>query len=88
MLPRDHYVRLAGNYYSVHPGAVGRRVHVSADLDRVQVHAGGQLVAEYNRCWPTIKPSPPPPMPPPQSSYERVAPDRGSRPSSRCKSEH
>ena len=29
-LPRDHYVRLASNDYSVHPSAVGRLVHVTA----------------------------------------------------------
>ena len=32
-LPRDHYVRLDGNDYSVHPSAVGRRIVVTADLD-------------------------------------------------------
>src|SRR5829696_8051937 len=44
-LPRDHYIRLDANDYSVHPAAVGRRVQVTADLDRVQVHCDGQLVA-------------------------------------------
>jgi transposase len=50
-LPRDHYVRLDGNDYSVHPAVVGRRVEVTADLDRVQVHCDGQLVADHARCW-------------------------------------
>jgi transposase len=50
-LPRDHYVRVDGNDYSVHPAAVGRRVEVIADLDRVQVHCDGQLVADHARCW-------------------------------------
>lgn len=36
-LPRDHYVRVAGNDYSVHPAAIGRLVRVHAGLDRVQV---------------------------------------------------
>jgi transposase len=50
-LPRDHYVRLDANDYSVHPAAVGRRVAVAADLDRVQVRCDGQLVADHQRCW-------------------------------------
>jgi hypothetical protein len=44
-------VRLDGNDYSVHPAAVGRRVEVAADLDRVRAHCGGQLVADHGRCW-------------------------------------
>ena len=31
-LARDHYVRLDGNDYSVHPAVIGRRVEVVADL--------------------------------------------------------
>ena len=31
-LPRDHYVRLDGSDYLVHPVAVGRRIEVTADL--------------------------------------------------------
>jgi transposase len=50
-LPRDHYVRLDGNDYSVHPAVIGRRVEVAADLDRVRVHCDGQLVADHGRCW-------------------------------------
>jgi transposase len=50
-LPRDHYVRLDGNDYSVHPAVIGRRVEVTSDLDRVQVHCDGQLVADHPRCW-------------------------------------
>jgi len=50
-LPRDHYVRLDANDYSVHPSAIGRRVQVTADLDRVRVHCDGQLVADHARCW-------------------------------------
>jgi len=50
-LPRDHYVRLDSNDYSVHPTAVGRRVEVGADLDRVRVWCEGRLVAEHVRCW-------------------------------------
>jgi transposase len=50
-LPRDHYVRLDGNDYSVHPAVVGRRVEVAADLDRVRVHCDGRLAADHQRCW-------------------------------------
>lgn len=50
-LPKDHYVRVDTNDYSVDPRMVGRRVEVSADLDRVQVFAAGRLVADHDRCW-------------------------------------
>jgi transposase len=50
-LPRDHYVRLDANDYSVHPSAVGRHVEVSADLDQVVVTCGGAQVARHARCW-------------------------------------
>jgi len=50
-LPRDHYVRLGSNDYSVHPSAVGRRVLVRADLDRVRVWCDGDVVADHLRVW-------------------------------------
>jgi transposase len=50
-LPRDHYVRLDSNDYSVHPSAVGRRVLMRADLDRVRVWCEGGLVADHGRLW-------------------------------------
>jgi transposase len=50
-LPRDHYVRLDSNDYSVHPAAVGRRVEVTADLEVVRVNCAGQVVACHPRCW-------------------------------------
>jgi transposase len=50
-LPRDHYVRLDSNDYSVHPAAVGRRVGVVADLEQVRVWCDGRLVADHARCW-------------------------------------
>jgi transposase len=63
-LPRDHYVRLGSNDYSVHPSAIGQRVAVSADLTTVRVtvpaatrrpgyagQAERELVAEHERCW-------------------------------------
>jgi transposase len=50
-LPRDHYVRLDSNDYSVHPAAVGRLVEVRADLTTVTVTLGRQVVASHERCW-------------------------------------
>jgi transposase len=50
-LPRDYYLRLDSNDYSVHPGVIGRRVELVADLQRVQVHCEGLLVADHQRCW-------------------------------------
>jgi len=50
-LPRDHYVRLDADDYSVHPAAVGRRVELRADLERVQAFCDGRLVADHARCW-------------------------------------
>jgi transposase len=52
-LARDHYVRLDGNDYSVHPGVIGRRVEVVADLDRVRVLCEGRSVADHARAWAT-----------------------------------
>ncbi|MFY1689094.1 IS21 family transposase [Plantactinospora sp. WMMB782] len=50
-LPRDYYVRLDANDYSVHPSVVGRRVEVTADCERVEVFCDGRLVAHHDRCW-------------------------------------
>jgi transposase len=50
-LARDHYVRLDGNDYSVHPTVIGRRVEVVADLHRVRVLCDGRLVADHERIW-------------------------------------
>ena len=50
-LPRDFYVRLDGNDYSVHPSVIGRRIEVHADLDRVWAHCDGKIVAEHVRAW-------------------------------------
>lgn len=50
-LARDHYVRLDGNDYSVHPSVIGRRVEVLADLTRVRVLCDGRLVADHDRLW-------------------------------------
>ncbi|MCT2587544.1 IS21 family transposase [Actinophytocola gossypii] len=50
-LPRDHYVRLDSNDYSVHPSAVGRRVQIVADLAEVVVTCDNTPVARHARCW-------------------------------------
>jgi transposase len=50
-LPRDHYVRLDSNDYSVHPAAIGRRIEVTADLARVRALCDGQVVADHERTW-------------------------------------
>ncbi len=50
-LPRDYYVRLDSNDYSVHPSVIGRRVEVAADLDTVTVTYAGRVVAAHARCW-------------------------------------
>jgi transposase len=50
-LPRDHYVRVDANDYSVHPSAIGRRVDIHADADHVEVTCDGRAVAAHIRCW-------------------------------------
>ena len=50
-LARDHYIRLDGNDYSVHPAVIGRRIEVIADLDRVRALCDGKTVADHERIW-------------------------------------
>ena len=50
-LPRDYYVRLDGNDYSVDPAVMGRRIQVTADLARVRVWCDGRLAADHERAW-------------------------------------
>lgn len=50
-LPRDHYIRLDANDYSVHPTAIGRRVQITADLEEVVVTCQSSTVARHARCW-------------------------------------
>lgn len=50
-LPRDHYIRLDSNDYSVHPAVIGRRIEVVADLERVRVFSDGRTVADHERLW-------------------------------------
>ncbi|WP_456505171.1 IS21 family transposase [Arthrobacter sp. UYCu723] len=50
-LPRDYYVRVHANDYSVDPVAVGRMVDVAGTLERIQVRLEGRLVADHPRSW-------------------------------------
>lgn len=50
-LPRDFYVRVDANDYSVHPSVIGRRIAVVTDLDRVRAFCDGRLVADHARIW-------------------------------------
>lgn len=50
-LPRDHYVRIDSNDYSVHPGVIGRRIELVVDLHRVRALCEGRLVADHARVW-------------------------------------
>jgi transposase len=50
-LPRDYYVRLDSNDYSVDPAAIGRRIEVIAGLDRVRAFCDGKLAADHERVW-------------------------------------
>jgi transposase len=49
-LPRDHYVRVDTNDYSVNPRFVGRRVDVTVSLDQVVVMCETTEVARHRRC--------------------------------------
>jgi transposase len=50
-LARDHYIRLDANDYSVHPAVIGRRIEVTAGLERVRVACEGRVVADHERIW-------------------------------------
>jgi transposase len=50
-LPRDHYVRIDSNDYSVHPGVIGRRIELVVDLHRIRALCEGRLVADHARVW-------------------------------------
>ena len=52
-LPRDYYVRVFGNDYSVDPIAIGRLVDVVADLDLVTVTLESRVIAVHARAWGT-----------------------------------
>jgi hypothetical protein len=50
-LPRDYYVRMGSNDYSVHPQAIGRFVDVTADLETVTISLDGRSVGTHPRSW-------------------------------------
>ncbi|TDK98109.1 IS21 family transposase [Mycobacterium paragordonae] len=50
-LGRDYYVRVAGNDYSVDPGAIGQLVEVRTTLTHVWVSRAGRQLAAHDRCW-------------------------------------
>jgi transposase len=50
-LPRDHYIRIDSNDYSVDPAVIGRRIEIIVDLHRVQAVCEGRLVADHDRVW-------------------------------------
>src|SRR5262249_31024521 len=50
-LPRDYYLRLDSNDYSVDPAVIGRRIEVVAGLDRVRAFCDGKLAADHERVW-------------------------------------
>ncbi|WP_307484247.1 IS21 family transposase [Pseudarthrobacter sulfonivorans] len=50
-LPRDYYVRMGSNDYSVHPQAIGRFVDVTADLETVTISLDGRCVGNHTRSW-------------------------------------
>ncbi len=50
-LPRDHYVRVETNDYSVNPRYVGRRIEVRVDLEWVVATCSGIEVARHRRFY-------------------------------------
>jgi transposase len=50
-LPRDYYVRVASNDYSVDPRAIGRFVDVTADLETVRIAFEGRDAGIHHRSW-------------------------------------
>lgn len=50
-LPRDYYVRVFSNDYSVDPSMIGRIVEVTADLDRIMVTHDGARICSHSREW-------------------------------------
>lgn len=49
-LPRDHYVRVDANDYSVNPRFVGRRVEIAVSVDEVVVSCDHTEIARHRRC--------------------------------------
>ena len=49
-LPRDHYVRVDTNDYSVNPRFIGRRIEVRVTLEEVVATCDGTEAARHRRC--------------------------------------
>ena len=85
-LARDHYVRLDGNDYSVHPTVIGRRIEVVADLARVRAHCRASWWLTTSGFGLGTRPCPRPNMSPPRehcaangSNWWAPLPSRRSR---------
>lgn len=50
-LPRDYYLRVLSNDYSIDPTVIGRMIDVHADLDTVTARCDGAVVATHPRAW-------------------------------------
>ena len=50
-LPRDYYVRVAGNDYSVDPTAIGHLLDVETGLAEIAVTRDGHRLARHDRLW-------------------------------------
>ena len=50
-LPRDYYLRVLGNDYSIDPTVIGRLVDLHAGLDTVTGRCDGVVVASHRRSW-------------------------------------
>ncbi|MGM7774714.1 IS21 family transposase [Arthrobacter sp. KNU-44] len=50
-LPRDYYVRMGSNDYSVHLQAIGRFVDVTADLETVIITLDSRCIRSRARSW-------------------------------------
>ena len=50
-LPRDYYLRVLGNDYSVDPTVIGRMITVHADLHTVTAFCDGLPVGTHQRIW-------------------------------------
>ena len=50
-LPRDYYVSVLGNDYSVDPVGIGRMVTIHADLGHVTATLDGRPLASHERVW-------------------------------------
>ena len=49
--PRDYYVRVLSNDYSVAPAMIGRLIDVTASLDTVSVTHNGVNITTHEREW-------------------------------------